>query len=875
MRISGPTRRAPLSKWSGPPLATAALCAAALLAGMAASAQQAPEREPARPPPSGNSGIEEIIVKGSSQGIEDFSAADSVTAFDASDLQALGAQDITDIAAFTPNLEIVTSGSTTPAFFIRGVGLNDFNANATSSVAVYQDDVNLNAQGLQLGTIFDLESVNVLRGPQGTGLARNSSAGAIKLYSRKPTGQLSGFLTATAGNYEFQDYQGAIEAPLWKDVISGRLAFRYSDREGFMKNRCGGLRAERISNQRPYIGQPVGTCRTAFSTTEPGRRFSGSDSTNVPIGLPRRANDLHNWAVRGTLRFEPTLDNSWILGAQYRELDQTSTLGQAYGSFGGLFGTNDVQGYRKPEVSRLQLRKLYEIAAEQGVDPSIPSVRNALLQPAIVRAASELAQHLDDDPYKGYYNRVGPTRNDVLNTYVRGEILLPWNLELFSVTGYNEYERLIDVDLDFSPTVLGELEQDDELYQVSQDLSLAGDLGALDPLTWEIGGFALFEYLDAHQDITLRQDTAAFQVSDRKYRQKITSLGAYASFSRDFWRDFTLDGGVRFNWEAKSIDMKLLIGANNGPDAALRVPTFLDGSETFHAPTGTLKLSYRFSEDTRLYWKYTRGWKAGHFNATAPLRKDGISVAEPEKLDAFETGMLGSWFNGALMSDFSLFYYAYDNYQLFTIQTDFGTLPAFVVLNVDKAEVYGAELDLVARPWPGAFAEVRGGWLESRFVDFVLQNVEQRRATGGTEVITLIREVDATGNRLLNSPQFKVSATVEQDIPLGHFGGVRPRYDVVWTSETFYDITEGSGVPNFEGNFIVPKHTFSQQAFFLHHARISYAPPSQNPVISFWVRNIEDKRYRTLGADATVFLGTTLHFIGEPRTYGVDVLVNF
>jgi outer membrane receptor protein involved in Fe transport len=170
---------------------------------------------------------------------------------------------------------------------------------------------------------------------------------------------------------------------------------------------------------------------------------------------------------------------------------------------------------------------------------------------------------------------------------------------------------------------------------------------------------------------------------------------------------------------------------------------------------------------------------------------------------------------------------------------------------------------------------VRGGWLESHFVDFVLHNVEQRRATGGTEVITLIREVDATGNRLLNSPQFKVSATVEQDIPLGHWGGLRPRYDVVWTSETFYDITEGRGTPNFQGNFIVPEHTFSQQAFFLHHARISYAPPSQNPVISFWVRNIEDKRYRTLGADASVFLGTTLHFIGEPRTYGVDVIVNF
>ena len=215
----------------------AIITAAALLAALPTSAQQegpkvevpkrAPSEEASTP---SSSQIEEIVVKGTTQGAEDFAAADSVTSFNASDLQALGAQNIQDIAAFTPNLEIVSSGATTPSFFIRGVGLNDFNANATSSVAVYQDDVNLNAQGLQLSTIFDLEAVNVLRGPQGTGLARNASAGAIKLYSRKPSGQYNGFLIGSAGNYSFHDYQGAVEAPLWKDILSARVAFRWSER---------------------------------------------------------------------------------------------------------------------------------------------------------------------------------------------------------------------------------------------------------------------------------------------------------------------------------------------------------------------------------------------------------------------------------------------------------------------------------------------------------------------------------------------------------------------------------------------------------------------------------------------------------------------
>ena len=125
----------------------------------------------AKPTPPPESGIEEIIVRGGeSEAASDFGTADSVTGFGAEDLAALGVQDIADLAAFTPNLEIVTAGATTPTFFIRGVGLNDFNSNSTGAVAIYQDEVAINAPALQLSTLFDIEAVNVLRGPQGTGL---------------------------------------------------------------------------------------------------------------------------------------------------------------------------------------------------------------------------------------------------------------------------------------------------------------------------------------------------------------------------------------------------------------------------------------------------------------------------------------------------------------------------------------------------------------------------------------------------------------------------------------------------------------------------------------------------------------------------------
>ena len=248
---------------SGSALLTGLALALVLFTPGSGHAQEpADPAQPAEPTAPPDSGIEEIVVLGAeSEAVSDFEAADSVVGFGAEDLAALGAQDVADLAAFTPNLEIVTSGATTPTFFIRGVGLNDFNANSTGAVAIYQDDVAINAPALQLGTLFDVEAVNVLRGPQGTGLARNASAGAIKIYSRKPTGEFGAFLRSEFGNLQFRDFEGAIEAPIYEDLLAARFAFRYSERDGTMKNRCGSAPplSERVpvpvSNELTRIGK--------------------------------------------------------------------------------------------------------------------------------------------------------------------------------------------------------------------------------------------------------------------------------------------------------------------------------------------------------------------------------------------------------------------------------------------------------------------------------------------------------------------------------------------------------------------------------------------------------------------------------------------
>jgi len=233
----------------------------------------------------------------------------------------------------------------------------------------------------------------------------------------------------------------------------------------------------------------------------------------------------------------------------------------------------------------------------------------------------------------------------------------------------------------------------------------------------------------------------------------------------------------------------------------------------------------------------------------------------------------GSWFDGRLGLNFSVFYYAYQDYQLFTAQQFVGGQPEFVILNADGAEVYGADVDAVIRPWMGAFVNVRFGWLESQFLDFV--QLQQEEIPRPPISIVANRELQNTGNSLLNSPKFKVSLTAEQTFPLGRWGSFIARYDGVWTDLTYYDATEGLGLPNQANIQFLPKNTIAQPAFWLHNLRLSYQTLGGRFEFAFWVRNMANKAYKTFAFDGSTFNQTSIYFVGDPRTYGATLTVNF
>jgi iron complex outermembrane recepter protein len=169
--------------------------------------------------------ISEIIVTAErrQQSVQDVSA--DITALSGETLTKFGIEQPIDIARFTPGLTTAnaTSGGT-PIFSIRGIGMDDFNPNNNSGVASYIDDIGVSAPAILGGQLFDIDRVEVLKGPQGTLYGRNATGGAINIISAQPTEKTAGYLNASYGRWETTELNGALSGSVGvnlTDRISG------------------------------------------------------------------------------------------------------------------------------------------------------------------------------------------------------------------------------------------------------------------------------------------------------------------------------------------------------------------------------------------------------------------------------------------------------------------------------------------------------------------------------------------------------------------------------------------------------------------------------------------------------------------------------
>ena len=269
--------------------------AAGLLGGIAISSSHA------------SSLIEEVVVTAQKreQNLQDVSI--SVSAFSGDQIEALGVEDALEITQYIPNVQFRDQGAI-DNISIRGIGLNDIADSSEAPVGFYVDEVYKSTTGGLAAQFFDLERLEVLRGPQGTLFGRNTTGGLVHAITRKPTEEFEFEASAQAGSFDQRIIEAVVSGPL-TDSIRGRLAYRMEEDDGWQKNKLPGPKND--------------------------ERFGSTDV----------------WALRGHLAIDLSEDISLLLSASHmerRDVPITFVAGDPLFDFFGF--VNPLGGVNDPDA---------------------------------------------------------------------------------------------------------------------------------------------------------------------------------------------------------------------------------------------------------------------------------------------------------------------------------------------------------------------------------------------------------------------------------------------------------------------------------------------------------------------------------------------
>jgi len=186
-----------------------------------------------------SSALEEVIVTAERRAQDAQDVPIALTIIGGSEISPSGISSISDVALKTPNLTFTQFNIGEPQLFLRGLGTTIDSAGADPTVSVFIDDVYVGRSAGATSDLYDLERIEVLRGPQGTLYGRNVTGGAISIVTKRPSEEFEAKLGVTVGNYGLTVLRGLVDGPIG-DNLAGNLSFSKRDRDGYAySNRSG------------------------------------------------------------------------------------------------------------------------------------------------------------------------------------------------------------------------------------------------------------------------------------------------------------------------------------------------------------------------------------------------------------------------------------------------------------------------------------------------------------------------------------------------------------------------------------------------------------------------------------------------------------
>ncbi len=796
----------------------------------------------------------------------------SVSAITAGDIERGVSKDLSQLASSIPGFSAAKVPAFNAASFaMRGVGITDIIVYQDSPVSVQVDDFVMPSVQTQLLDTFDMEHVEVLRGPQGTLFGKNTTGGAVNIRTKRPNmSETQGAVRLGYGSFNEVTAVGGLDLPIITDKLAIRLVGSYKKSDGYYK--LGATYG------------PINTFNTNSSfgpTTGPGSVFTipgFTGTSGAGTGERSGGDDIVN--ARAKIQWNVT-DDLTVL-AQYEIMRDKSDAVPAF---------NDTP-------------------------VGAPYLWNFL---GFTRPTGDPLDHMGSTNRQDLGLKMGDgQRINVDGAYINVDWKLSDAYSLHSVTGFrHQEEHLPNTYTGAAPlnTITGKVlslfdaSRDTVRDTFQQEVRLVSTLDG--PLNYVAGAFfqrndARFCVVQALGFVDLITNWGAADLPQTLLNDFSTQIGCNRSFSDSraafvdgTWEvndKFSLGAGVRYtqdqkSWEGRTqvpyssidptnpgltpADVGSVIGAADfakypgGQVVNSKTPGFGNLDTTWKKPTWRLTGSYKVSDQLFSYLTVSRGYKAGGYNDQTGT--SGLLVPEltrpvnPEYATNYELGFKFESENKRLRINPTFFMTKYSDVQravnILTVKSG-SQFQETVFFNAAKVTAKGVELEVQALITDNFRIKAAGSWLDAKYDSFVINQPELTQGTGVDQVTILAFNGDFTGLSVPRSPKssLSISGTYRMDLASGS--------KIELTGEGYYEARNlyyVSAAGRDYDAYLDSKVLFSTGA--------TWTSADDKYFVRAYGKNLTDRRYRV--ASQTVATLWTHTQWGAPRNFGVQFGVNF
>ncbi len=765
------------------------------------------------PPAASNGKLEEVVVTAQKRAQRLQNVPISVAVLGGKELKQQNIINIDDLGTKFPNVEMILPfGPEEPQFSIRGVTETDFQPSQSSPIALYVDGAYKSVGALTGMALFDEDQIEISRGPQGTLQGRNATGGAVNIYSVKPNlDTYTGYLTAGIGNYGRYETNGAVNLPLIKDVLGMRLAFTYTNVDGYIHN---------ANPNSPY-----------------GHNLAG----------------VNDGGVRASFLYTPSDVFSAILRINYFSSDPVN-----YGVYpkdippqGIGIPTGSLAFYGIP--SNLYGPSGYTRAGQGFFTSSSQHVFDRLMTNHSVNLQMDyhIADWLKLTSISAYDQGEWNTREDDDGTLVNVD-----EAQYFSkVHSFQEEVRLTSSLQGPYNFILGALYDTESLFQ-KVDTIWAGYQPAIvtDRSTGTSYNICLI---------------TGFWTCDLRtqFNQTRSDRAIYFHNTYNFTPALQLEMGVRYTDDSVGVqhylgglsyidpatgqlvpEIYFVPGGLDAPNPALplgggtRNPGSGAPSQTTtdHKWIGKAGINYKLTPDNLLYASWSLGFRGSAYNGAATFGTNTINAVLPETLVDYEIGSKNEFLDHRLQVNAAAFYYIYYNQQFATLNANTGLSEEY---NLPKINSEGFEFDMSARPIPDVLLRAGGGYTYAVY--------REGENTG----------INIAGNRVEETPRWSFNTSVDWKAYENDMGRVNVHFDGNGVTKQYYDALNSQPA--------------LQKAYTLWNARITAENASGKIALSLWMQNIFDEHYFTSIFNTDATLGFSYAQRGLPRTFGAQATYKF